>query len=161
LIDFCKNIKEMKLLIKFSIVVLGIALAGCASTSKATVDKSDAAKSFSKSSELGVVYVYRPGRAVGAATQTQIKINGQDAGGTGPGTFFRWELPAGNYKFSCFSVESSAVVDVDVKAGEHYFLRQDERLGINGGRVTLKKVDEKTGMEAVKKYKLLVSTYQN
>jgi hypothetical protein len=50
---------------------------------------------------------------------------------------------------------------VDVKAGEHYFLRQDERLGINGGRVTLKAVDEKTGMEAVKKSKLLVSTYNN
>jgi Protein of unknown function (DUF2846) len=160
-IDLYKHIKEMKLLVKLSIVVLGVVLAGCASTSKATVDKSDAAKSFDKSSESGIVYLYRPGRAVGAATQTQIKINGQDAGGTGPGTFFKWELPTGNYKFSCSSVESSAVVEVNVEAGEHYFLRQDERLGINGGRVTLKTVDEKTGMEAVKKYKLLISTYNN
>ncbi len=151
----------MKLFINFSFIVITIVLFGCASTSKATIDKSDAAKTFNKNPELGVVYVYRPGRAVGAATQTQIKINGMDAGGTGPGTFFRWELPAGNYKFSCFTVESSAVVEVDVKAGEHYFLRQDERLGINGGRVTLKAVDEKTGMEAVKKYNLLVSTYDN
>jgi uncharacterized protein DUF2846 len=75
---------------------------GCASTSKAPPEKSDAAKSFDKNSDLGVVYVYRPGRAVGAAVQTQIKINGQDAGGTGPGTFFRWELPPGNYKFRAF-----------------------------------------------------------
>jgi hypothetical protein len=134
-------------------------LNGCASTSKAPVEKSDTAKEFAKDPDNGIVYLYRPGRAVGAATQTQIKINGQNAGGTGPGTFFRWELDPGNYKFSCYTTESSAVLELDVKANEHYFLRQDTRLGVSSGRVTLKQIDEKEGIEAVKKSKLLVSTY--
>jgi hypothetical protein len=49
---------------------------------------------------------------------------------------------------------------LDVKAGGQYFLRQDTRLGVSSGRVTLKQVDETTGREAVKKFKLLQSTYK-
>ena len=109
--------------------------------------------------DKGVVYLYRPGRAVGAAAQTQIKINGKDAGGTGPGTFFKWDLEPGKYVFSCFTSESSAAAEINVEANKQYFLRQDTRIGINDGRVTLIEVDETTGKNAVKKGKLLVSTY--
>jgi len=133
----------------------------CASTSKATEEKSTTAKKFEKHPEKGVVYLYRPGQAQRAAASTQIKVNGLDAGGTGPGTFLRWELTPDTYTFSCFSTESSAVVEIEVKANEHYFLRQDERLGIAGGRVTLVEKDEDTGMSGVNKCKLLVSSYRN
>lgn len=150
----------MKLIFRISLLGFVSMLVSCASVSTASVDKSENAKSFEKSENLGIVYLYRPGRAVGAASQTQIKINGLDAGGTGPGTFFRWELKPGNYKFSCYTPESSAVVEIDVKAGEHYFIRQDERMGLDAGRVTLKIIEEKTGVEAVKRCKLLISTYQ-
>lgn len=133
----------------------------CAGTSKAAQEKSDSAKEFAKLENKGVVYLYRPGRAVGAASQTQIKVNGLDAGGTGPGTFFRWELTPGEYNFSCFTPESSAVVEIDVKANTHYFLRQDTRLGLGDGRVTLKEENESTGMKGVSSSKLLISTYKN
>lgn len=106
------------------------------------------------------MYLYRPGRAVGAAASSQIKINGIDAGGIGPGTFFRWELTPGTYAFSAFTTESSAVVEVDVIAGEHYFIRQDERLGISSGRVTIVVQDEATGKAGVENCKLLVSAYR-
>ena len=132
----------------------------CASTSKATEDRSQAAKQFEKHPEKGVVYLYRPGRAVGAAVSTQIKINGIDAGGTGPGTFFRWELNPDTYAFSAFTAESSTVIELDVKAGEHYFIRQDERLGLNSGRVTMVEQDEATGMAGVQNCTLLVSAYR-
>ena len=132
---------------------------GCASTSKASSEKSDSAKEFKKVEGKGVVYLYRPGRAVGAAVSSQIKVNGQDAGGTGPGTFFRWELAPGTYVFSAKSTESSAASELDVKAGEHYFLMQNEHMGLSSGRVSLKEVDEKTGMKAVKGSKLLISSY--
>ena len=143
------------------LIAFALFLHNCASTSKATSEKGEEAKQFEKLADKGVVYLYRPGRAVGAAVSTQIKVNGLDAGGTGPGTFFRWELSPGIYTFSCFSTESSAVAEIDVKANEHYFLRQDERIGVTGGRVTLVKQDEKKGIEAVKKCKLLLSTYRN
>jgi len=49
---------------------------------------------------------------------------------------------------------------VDVKANEHYFIRQDARLGISSGRVTMVIQDESTGMSAVKNCQLLVSAYR-
>ena len=97
---------------------------------------------------------------MGAAASTQIKINGIDAGGTGPGTFFRWELNLDTYAFSAFTQESSTVIELDVKAGEHYFIRQDERLGLASGRVTMVEQDEATGMAGVENCKLLVSAYR-
>ena len=82
-----------------------------------------------------------------------------DAGGTGPGTFFRWDLTPGTYTFLSSTGESSAVVQLDVKAGKVYYLRQDMRMGLDAGRVTLKEVDSKQGMKEVKNCKLLVSAY--
>ena len=144
-----------------SLALFAIIMANsCASTSKATEASTAEAKKFEKHPEKGVVYLYRPGRAVGAAASTQIKINGIDAGGTGPGTFFRWELNPDTYAFSAFTTESSTVIELDVKAGEHYFIRQDERLGLSSGRVTMVEQDEATGKAGVKNCKLLVSAYR-
>lgn len=151
----------MRYYIVLPIALMAVILVNsCASTSKAAEDISSEAKKFEKHPEKGVVYLYRPGRAVGAANSSQIRINGIDAGGTGPGTFFRWELTPGTYAFSAFTTESSAVVEVDVKAGEHYFIRQDERLGVNSSRVTIVVQDEATGKKGVENCKLLVSAYR-
>ena len=152
---------KSKTIIYISIALILPLFIACAGASKATQEKSDTAKEFAKVEDKGVVYLYRPGRAVGAAAQTQIKVNGLDAGGTGPGTFFRWELTPGEYTFSCFTSESSAVVELDVKANAHYFLRQDTRIGISDGRVTLKEQNESTGMKGVQSSKLLISTFKN
>jgi len=152
----------MKQLLFLPLIFLALILTNsCASTSKAPEQRSAEAKEFKKFDDKGVVYLYRPGRAYAAGVSTQIKVNGMDAGGTGPGTFFRWELTPGVYTFSAFTSESSAVVEIDVKANEHYFIRQDERIGISGGRVTLVEQDEKTGKDGVSKCKLLVSAYRN
>ncbi len=132
---------------------------GCASTSKAPTSKSDEAKSFTAPEGKGTVFLYRTGRAVGAAGQLGVRINSTDAGGTGPGTFFKWDLKPGPYTFASSTGESSAVVQLDVKAGQVYFLRQDARMGIDKGRVTLKEVDAHKGKNEIKKCKLLVSSY--
>ena len=84
------------------------------------------------------MYSYGTGRAAGAAWQLFVKINSIDTGGTGPGTFFKWDLKPGTYTFSSSTGESYAVVHIDVKAGQVYFIRQDARMGINNGRVTMK-----------------------
>ena len=111
-------------------------------------------------SDKGVVYLYRTGKAVGAAGQIQVKVNGLDAGGTGPGSFFRWELTPGAYVFSSFTGESSAVVEVDVKAGEIYYVEQNARIGLNSGRVNMKVVSDSKGQQEIAGYKLLLSTYR-
>ncbi len=141
------------------ILVLTYVVSSCASTSKATTDKSNEAKSFTASNDRGTVYLYRTGRAVGAAGQLSIKINSIDAGGTGPSTFFKWDLKPGTYTFSSVTGESSAVIQLDVKASKIYYIRQDARMGLDKGRVTMKEVDAKKGQNEVKNCKLLVSAY--
>ena len=140
-------------------MIMTLILASCASTSKAPESKSYEAKTFTVPSDKGRVYLYRTGRAVGAAGQLNVKVNSNDAGGTGPGTFFKWDLNPGTYTFSSSTSESSAIVELDVKAGQVYFIRQDARLGIDKGRVTMKEVDSSKGQNEVKKCKLLVSAY--
>ena len=149
-------IKKFHFLLLFSLSLL---IYSCASTSKAPIEKSEEAKSFSAPENKGSVYLYRTGRAVGAAGQLGVKINGVDAGGTGPGTFFKWDLNPGTYTFLSATGESSAVVQLEVKPGQVYFIRQDSRLGIDKGRVTMKEVDSKKGQAEVKSCKLLVSSY--
>ena len=142
----------------FSIALIFV-LNNCASVSKAPEGKSEEAKAFTAPEGKGSVYLYRTGRVVGAAGQLNVKVNGIDAGGTGPGSFFKWDLKPGVYTFFSSTAESSATEQIDVKAGEVYFLRQDARLGIGNGRVTIVKVDHKKGMQEVNQCKLLISAY--
>ena len=141
------------------ILIMTFLIGSCASTSKAPESKSNEAKSFNAPADKGTVYLYRTGRAVGAAGQILVKINSIGAGGTGPGTFFKWDLKPGSYTFSSSTGESSAVVQIEVKAGQVYFLRQDARMGIDNGRVTLKEVESNKGQKEVTNCKLLVSSY--
>jgi hypothetical protein len=58
------------------------------------------------------------------------------------------------------TAESSRVDELSVKAGEHYFLRQDARMGVSAGCITLVKKDEATGMKKIDGYQLIVSAYK-
>lgn len=151
-----KNIRTLTVLIVLSLPLLY----QCASTSKASEEKSEAAKTFTAPEGRGVVYLYRTGRLYLSALQYQVKINGIDAGGSGPGTFFRWELKPGTYTISSFTNESSAVAEVAVEAGKLYFFEQGVKIGLTqGGRVQIKQMDEATGKKAVEGSKMLVSAY--
>lgn len=151
----------MKNIISYSILILITAffMTNCAGTSKAPESKSMEAKNFEIPADRGSVYLYRTGRMVGAAGQLMVKVNNIDAGGTGPGTFFKWDLKPGTYTFASSTGESSAVIQIEVKAGEVYFIRQDARMGIDAGRVTMKEVSDSKGKNEVASLKLLVSSY--
>lgn len=134
-------------------------LISCANVSKAPEQQNAEAMEFQAPEGKGTVYLYRTSRAVGAAGQLLVKVNGNDAGGTGPGSFFKWDVSPALYTFLSSTAESSATVQVDVNAGEVYFIRQDARLGLSAGRVTMKQVDSTQGMREVKNCKLLVSSF--
>lgn len=141
------------------ILMFALLFGSCASTSKAPESTSNQAKSYVAPADRGSVYIYRTGRMVGAAGQLNVKVNGRDAGGTGPGTFFKWDLNPGTYTFFSSTAEASAVVQLEVKAGEVYFIRQDARLGIENVRVTLNEVSAEKGRKEIEGCKLLVSSY--
>ena len=135
-------------------------LFGCANVSTAPPESDAAAKSFDPAEGKGVVYLYRPGRAIGAAMQMQVTVNGDTAGGTGPGTYFRFDLRPGFYTFMSSSPESSATTQVQVEAGWMYFIEQQTQIGLQSARVTMRQVDTATGMAGVRAARLLVSGYQ-
>jgi len=144
----------------FYFIMLALPLViGCAGTSKAPSEDTEAAMSFEVPDDKGVVYLYRLGRAVAAANVSIVKVNSLEAGGTGPSTFFRWELKPGTYTFSASTGESSKTVQLQVEAGKLYFIEQNIRLGLSEGRVQLKEVDEKTGKKNIQGMKMLVSAY--
>ena len=144
----------------FMISLALISMYGCAKVSKAPESSSEEAKLFNTPENKGVVYLYRTGRALGAALQYMVKINGIDAGGTGPGSFFRWELRPATYAISSSTNESSATVQVNVEPGKLYFLKQTARLGLTqGGRISIEEVTEETGKKEVTGLKLLISSY--
>ena len=110
--------------------------------------------------QKGTVYMYRVGRALGMVVKIQVKVNGRDAGGIGNNSYFEGELESGAYTFSAFTKESSPIVEIDVKPGEKYYLRIDQRVGLTqGGRVTLKQVDDSKATKEMKKANKLVSSY--
>ena len=145
--------------LNFILISVGLLSLGCASTSKASAESSQEAKSFGTAEGKGTVYLYRTGRVVGAAGQLTVRVNGNVAGGTGPGTFFKWDLKPGTYTFTSTTGESSAVVQLNVIAGQVYYVRQDARIGLDTGRVSMKEVDSKKGQKEVSGCKLLVSAY--
>jgi Protein of unknown function (DUF2846) len=151
------SFKKSKLLF---IAITSLFLTNCASTSKSSGENDATAKTFPVSDTKGVVYLFRPGRAFAGSVQTPIKINGFDAGGTGPGTYFKWELDAGKYVFSCSTEGSSKAVELDVQPGKLYFINQDYRFeAIHGAKVVMAQVDEAKGKSGVGNCKLLISTY--
>jgi hypothetical protein len=151
--------RAIHMFVSLVLIASSTILGGCASSSTVSVEESEAAKSFEAPEDRGVVFLYRTGRALGAANAIEVQVNGQAAGGTGPGTFFRWDLKPGTHSFYSRTGESSATVAIDVEAGQVYFIQQDARLGLEQGRVTLREVDAATGQDAIKSMKMLVSAY--
>jgi hypothetical protein len=151
--------RAIHMFVSLVLIASSTILGGCASSSTVSVEESEAAKSFEAPEDRGVVFLYRTGRALGAANAIEVQVNGQAAGGTGPGTFFRWDLKPGTHSFYSRTGESSATVAIDVEAGQVYFIQQDARLGLEQGRVTLREVDAATGQNAIKSMKMLVSAY--
>ena len=97
----------MRIAIGLVCVFLAALALGCANVSTAPAEADIAAKNFEPLEGQGVVYLYRPARAMGAAIQMQVTVNGDTAGGTGPGTYFRFDLPPGLHTFMSSSPESS------------------------------------------------------
>jgi hypothetical protein len=152
----------MKLRSLFLLAILCLPLLGlgaCATVSTEAEEVSTAAKNFDPLEDKGVVFLYRRGRMVGAAGSIQVTVNGQPAGGLGPGTFFRWNVEPGTYTFLSSTGESSGTVVLTVEAGNVYFIEQTMRMGVDSGRVTMNERDAATGEPQVEGLNMAVSAW--
>ena len=127
---------------------------GCASINRAPPEQDTAAKKFTQNPETSQVYVYR-NETLGAALSMPVTVDGKLAGTTGPKSFFKFDLPAGNHTLT--SQGSKSILDIETQNGELYFIWQEVKMGAFSGGSELQVVDETKGKKGVSACKLIQS----
>jgi len=122
------------------ILLLAIALAGCASTPQATRERDAEAKEFNARPDAAVIYVYRDDLAADRLDNTVLYVDGRLIGATLPRTFFRFDVLAGTRLLHGFGFDQGAL-KLEVRSGEIYFVS----LQVAGGVSLFTPVTPETG----------------
>lgn len=105
-----------------ALVVLILALAGCASTPQATAERDAEAKQFIARPDAATIYVYRDDFAGEPGTDdTVLYVDGRLIGATLPRTFFRFDVRAGEHLLHGFAYDQGNL-KVDTRSGELHFV---------------------------------------
>lgn len=137
------------------LVIPFVLLAGCASVTMESKEKSDVAKKFSQpSSGNAGIYVFREG-GVGGALKRNLWVDGKCIGASAPNVFFFEEVRGGSeHTVSTESEFSPNDLMVKTAAGSNYFIRQYMKMGVFVGGAGLELVSEEVGKGAVSKLEL-------
>lgn len=131
----------MKLNLAALILVMSVAIAGCASGPKFSEVKGALP---SLAADQGRIYYYRSGTLVGAAIQPSVTLNGEKVGDSVPGGFFFTDRLPGNYEVAMSTeVERKATFTLD--QGQIRYIRMSIGFGIIAGRVHPELVDAAQG----------------
>jgi len=103
---------------------------------------------------MGLVYIYRPGKAMGAAVSYQVKANGVPITRLNPGGYYAYLAKPGEIEFSA-KTESTSSITIDIKPGETYYLKGTVGIGFFVGRPHLVVVTPEVGEKEIVKCKLL------
>lgn len=103
---------------------------------------------------MGLVYIYRPGKVMGAAVSYQIKANGVPITRVNPGGYYAYLAKPGEIEFLA-KTESSSSITIDVKPGETYYIKGTVGVGFFVGRPHLVLVPTEVGEKEIEKCKLL------
>lgn len=136
-----------------SLVVLAT---GCASVNKAPASADAEAKQFKANAATSQVYVYR-NETLGAAISMPVTVDGKLAGTTGPNSYFKFDLPAGNHKFT--SQGDGAQISVTTELGKLYFVWQEVKMGAFAAGSKLQVVSEEVGKKGVLECARIQSAY--
>lgn len=134
--------KAVNAIVLSSIVILS----GCASINKAPATVDAESKKFQPKADVAQVYVYR-NETLGAALSMPVTVNGKYAGDTGPHSFFKFDLPAGQHKITSQGNESQLTVATET--GKLYYVWQEVKMGVMSGSSKLQLVSEEVGKKGV------------
>lgn len=125
-------------------------LAGCASVSMESKDKSDIAKKFNTPTAGNAgLYIYRFG-SLGAALTKNIWVDGKCIGKSAPNVFFYEEVKGdADHKISTESEFSPNDLMVKTVSGTNYFIRQFIKFGVFIGGAGLELVSDDIGKKEV------------
>lgn len=132
--------------------LFGLVLSGCASVPMQNLEMSNQAKAFKKPSEgKAGLYVYRAS-IMGTALKKDVWVNGECLGETAPKVFFYKEVEGNtSHTITTESEFGNRHLQLAVRAGENYFVRQSMRPGVFVGGAYLTNVDSAKGMADVAK----------
>ena len=114
------------------VLLLAIALGGCASTPQATRERDAEAKQFTARPDAATIYVYRDDfAAVEPASENPVLyVDGRLIGGTLPGTFFRFDMRAGEHLLHGYGYDQGTLT-MDTRSGEIYFVSLQAAGGVS------------------------------
>jgi hypothetical protein len=103
--------------------------------------------------DMGLVYIYRPGKAMGSGVSYQVKANGIPIFRLRAGGYYAYFAKPGEIEFSA-KTESTSSITLDVKAGQTYYLKGTVGVGFFVGRPHLLVVSAEVGEKEIVKCKL-------
>jgi len=125
-----------------ALLVLILALAGCASTPQAMAERDVEAKQFMARPDAATIYVYRDDFLVddNDMQDTTLYLDGRLIGGTLPKTFFRFDVRAGEHLLHGYGYDQGTL-KMETHSGEIYFVS----LQVTGGISRFTLVEPETG----------------
>lgn len=146
----------MQKVLILALVVLTLAMGGCASVPMGDPQADAALKTFTPKPGKASLYVYRH-ETFGAAIKMTVLLDGRLLGDTASKTYLYAELDPGKHQLIS-KTENDSVLDIEVAAGNNYYVWQEVKMGMFAARSFLQKVDDKTGQDGVLQCKLAAPT---
>lgn len=143
--------KHLTITLFTSIVLI---LTGCASVPMASVEADAQAKQFVPSDGKSKIYVYR-NENFGAALKMTVLLDDKILADTAAKTYVVAEVEPGQH-ILVSKTENDAMLELDTKAGEIYYVWQEVKMGAFTARSKLHLVDQKAGQEGVNESKLIL-----
>jgi len=147
------NMSSIK--IKLLFVLSFSILTGCAGINKAPEALDAKAKEFKVDPSTSQVYVYR-NEYFGGAFSMPVTVDGKLAGETGPKSYFKFNLPAGEHVFT--SQDDTSVFKLVTQLGKLYFIWQEVKMGFLGANSKLQRVSDSDGKKGVMESSLIESS---
>jgi len=117
------------------------------------VVKNSAEKKTTPVEEKATVYIIR-NSAVGLLIRMSIECDGEKIGSTKAKQYVYTVLDPGEYTFVSKGGENKASLNIELEAGEVYYIRQQVKMGIFVARTGLELMNEEAGIKALKECNL-------
>lgn len=148
----------MKKFVQILSLITILFLTACARVPLASTEQTNQAKQFNApAKDKAGLYVYRENHFGGQALRKSISIDGKEIGSLVRGTFMYKELPAGNYKLSTYSEFGRNHLELSMKGGKNYFVKQELKMGVFFAGAKLTEVSETQGKQDISSLKMATS----
>ena len=128
-------------------------MTACATVPMASAEKDAKAKTFITQPDKANIYVYR-NELFGAAVKLDLSLDGKPLGKTVAMSYFAVEVEPGKHTLIS-TAENISTLEVESKAGNSDFIRQEVKMGIWLPRSELQIVDAQVGRKSVLECKLI------